>query len=64
MHFNCRHLFFYLFSSFMAKAELGRKEEGSNFTVLTILSQILKKKSKTRILKTVLASTFMQKEYM
>lgn len=45
----------------MAKAELGRKEEGSNFTVLNILSQILKK-SKTLILKTVLASTFMQKE--
>lgn len=60
MHFNCRHLF-YLFLSFMAKAELGRKEEGSNFTVLNILSQI-KKKSKTLILKTVLASTFMQKE--
>lgn len=60
MHFNCRDLF-YLFLSFMAKAELGRKEEGSNFTVLNILLQILNK-SKTLILKTVLASTFMQKE--
>lgn len=39
--------FFYLFLSFMAKAELGRKEEGSNFTVLNILSQILKKKQNT-----------------